>query len=73
MRLCLHEHMMILEGIPPHLAKHQIDLNLGTIPIKQRRYQINLNYGITVKKKLDKLLAARIILHINAAYGSHLW
>jgi hypothetical protein len=39
-RLCLHGHMMILEGIPPHLAKHDIDLYLGTIiSIKQQRNQ----------------------------------
>jgi len=45
-----------LKGIPPKLVQHIIELYTSIPPTSQARYKLNLNYAITIKHDIDKLL-----------------
>jgi hypothetical protein len=47
-----------LKGIPRSICKHKIELIVDARPIKQRPYQMNLNYAQKVREDFDKLLDA---------------
>ena len=50
-----------LQGIPPELGQHHIDLMDGTSPIRQRQYRLNPKYSLMVKEEIDSLLKAGFI------------
>ncbi len=54
-----------LKGIPREICEHKIKLVANAQPIKQRKYRMNTNYALKVKKDLDKLLDARFIYPIE--------
>jgi hypothetical protein len=55
-------------GVPREWAKHRIDVNKGSKPIKQRLRCFSPDKKAAIKKEITKLLAAgfiREILHPN--------
>jgi hypothetical protein len=50
-----------VKGIPPHIAQHQIELDISIPPTHQAWYRMNPNYTTTIKQDLDKLLIASFI------------
>jgi hypothetical protein len=54
-----------LKGIPREICEHKIKLVANAQPIIQRKYRMNTNYALKVKKDLDKLLDARFIYPIE--------
>jgi hypothetical protein len=53
-----------MPGVPKELAKHRIDINKGTKPIKQQLRRFSPDKKVTIKKKTIKLMAARFIREI---------
>ncbi len=56
-----------LNGIPPKLAQHKIELDIFIPPTRQARYKFNPNYVATVKWDIDKLLTIRLIQLVEEA------
>jgi hypothetical protein len=54
-----------LEGIPAELGEHSIDLQEGTVLVRQRQYRLNPRYSLMVKEEIDRLLEARFIYQVN--------
>ena len=50
-----------LQGIPPELGHHHIELMDGSAPVRQRQYLLNLKYSLMVKEEIDSLLKAEFI------------
>jgi len=50
-----------LQGIPPELGQHHIDLMDGSTPVRQRQYRLNPKYSLMVKEEIDSLLKAGFI------------
>ena len=50
-----------LQGIPPELGLHHIDLLDGSTPVRQRQYRLNPKYSLMVKEEIDSLLKAGFI------------
>ena len=50
-----------LQGIPPELGQHHIDLVDGSAPVRQRQYRLNPKYSLMVKEEIDSLLKAGFI------------
>jgi hypothetical protein len=46
-------------GVPRELAKHRINVNEGSKPIKQRLRRFSLDKKEAIKKEITKLMAAR--------------
>jgi hypothetical protein len=53
-----------MPGVPRKLAKHKIDLNEGSKPIKQRLHRFVPDKKATIKKEIMKLLAPGFIREI---------
>jgi predicted transcriptional regulator len=54
-----------VKGIPPHIAQHQIELDISIPPTHQAWYRMNPNYTTTIKQDLDKLLIASFITNLH--------
>jgi hypothetical protein len=54
-----------LKRILKSIHEQKIELITNACPIKQRPYQMNLNYGQRVKEDLDKLLDAQFIFPVE--------
>ena len=54
-----------LQGIPPKLGLHHIDLIDGSTPVRQRQYRLNPKYSLMVKEEIDSLLKAGFIYPVN--------
>jgi hypothetical protein len=57
-----------MSGVPRELAKHRIDVNEGSNPIKQRLIRFSLDKKEAIKKEITKLMIAgfiREILHLD--------
>ena len=50
-----------MQGIPPELGQHHIDLMDGTAPVRQRQYRLNPKYSLMVKEEIDSLLKSGFI------------
>jgi hypothetical protein len=50
-----------MPGVPRELAKHRIDVNEGSNPIKQRLIRFSPNKKEAIKKEITKLIAAGFI------------
>jgi hypothetical protein len=53
-----------MPGVPRELAKHRIDINESSKPIKQRLRRFSLDKKEAIKKKITKLMAAGFIREI---------
>ncbi|KAL3680089.1 hypothetical protein R1sor_023045 [Riccia sorocarpa] len=53
--------MSDLKGILPEIGTHRIDLQPGSVPVRQRQYRLNEKYSLLVKENIDSLLDARFI------------
>jgi hypothetical protein len=53
-----------MPGVPRELAKHRIDVNESSKPIKQRLRRFSLDKKEAIKKKITKLMAAGFIREI---------
>jgi hypothetical protein len=53
-----------MSGVPRELAKHRIDVNEGSKPIKQRLKRFLPDKKEAIKKESTKLMAARFIREI---------
>jgi hypothetical protein len=51
-------------GVPRELAKHKIDVNEGSKPIKQQLRRFSPDKKATIKKDITKLKATRFIREI---------
>jgi hypothetical protein len=54
-----------LQGIPPELGEHHIDLVDGSAPVKQRQYRLNPKYSLMVKEEIDSLLKTGFIYPVS--------
>ena len=54
-----------LQGIPPDLEKHHIDLIDGAVSVRQRQYKLNPKYSFMVKEEIDRLSEAGFIYPVN--------
>jgi len=54
-----------LQGIPPELGEHHIDLVDGSAPVRQRQYRLNPKYSLMVKEEIDSLLKAGFIYPVS--------
>ena len=57
-----------MPGVPRELAKHKIDVNEGSKPMKQRLRQFSPDKKAAIKKEITKLMAAgfiKEILHLD--------
>jgi hypothetical protein len=54
-----------LKGIPPHIVKHKIELEITIPPSHQVHYCMNPNYATVVKQDPDKLLAIGFIKSVE--------
>jgi hypothetical protein len=57
-----------MPGVPKELAKHRININKGSKPIKQRLRHFSPDKKAAIKKEIVKLMATgfiREILHPN--------
>jgi hypothetical protein len=53
-----------MPGVPRELAKHIIDVNKGSKPMKQRLRRFSPNKKATIKKEIAKLMAVGFIREI---------
>jgi hypothetical protein len=53
-----------MPGVPRELAKHKINVNEGSKPIKQRLRRFSLDKKAAIKKKITKLMSAKFIREI---------
>jgi hypothetical protein len=56
-----------LKSTLPKLAQHIIELNTSIPPTHRARYRLNLNYVITIKHVIEKLLAVGFIQLVEEA------
>jgi len=56
-----------LEGTPPKIAQHHIELDTLIPLVHQIRYKLNPNYATIVKHDIDKLLVVGFIKHVEEA------
>ena len=54
-----------LRGFDPTLIQHVIPIKEGIQPVRQKQRPINLALEETIRKELEKLLKARIILPVK--------
>jgi hypothetical protein len=57
-----------MSAVPRELAKHRIDVNEGSNPIKQQLIRFSLDKKEAIKKEITKLMIAgfiREILHLD--------
>jgi hypothetical protein len=45
-----------LGGIPRGVCEHKIELMVNVQPVKQKKYRMNPNYALRIKRDLNKLL-----------------
>jgi hypothetical protein len=53
-----------MPGVPRELAKHRIDVNEGSKPVKQRLRRFSPDKKAAIKKEITKLTAAGFIREI---------
>jgi hypothetical protein len=53
-----------MPSVPRELAKHRIDVNEGSKPVKQWLQRFPPDKKATIKKKIAKLMAAGFIIEI---------
>jgi hypothetical protein len=53
-----------MPGVPRELAKHRIDVNEGSKPIRQRLRRFSPNKKEAIKKEITKLMAVDFIKEI---------
>jgi hypothetical protein len=53
-----------MPGVPRELAKHKLDLNPSSKPVKQHIQQFSPDKKATIKKEITKLLVAGFIREI---------
>ena len=58
-----------MKGLDPTFCQHQIHLNKEAKLVQQRRYHLNPNYAVRVKKEIDKLLRFRLIRPVKKLLG----
>jgi hypothetical protein len=61
-----------MPGVPRELAKHRIDVNEGSKPIKQRLRRFLPDKKEVIKKEITKLMAAEFMdvqTHSPVAFG----
>ncbi len=56
-----------LEGTPPNIAQHHIELDTSIPLVHQIRYKLNPNSATIVKHDIDKLLVVGFIKHVEEA------
>ena len=54
-----------LQGIPPDLGEHHIDLIDGVVPVRQWQYRLNPKYSLMVKEEIDSLLEVGVTYPVN--------
>jgi hypothetical protein len=54
-----------MPGVPRELAKHRIDVNEGSKPIKQRLRRLSIDKKEAIKKEITKLMATGFIREIR--------
>ena len=60
-----------MQGIPPELGQHHIDLMDGSSPVQQKQYRLNPKYLLMVKEGIDSLLKAGFIYPVcNSEWAS---